>query len=451
MRPEERIWIALDVPGLEYAMPIVRQTRDFVGGYKIGKELFTAEGPRAVEAIKHIGGKVFLDLKYHDIPTTVAKAGVAAARLGVEMFNVHTASGTEMMQMTMAAVIPYRKRPKVLGVTVLTSLKDKDLDQIMGLAEAERSFFNREHVVVTRAKDAQGYGLDGVVCSAKELRAVRKVCGWDFLTMVPGTRSPGAAAHDQKNIETPEYAIANGADYLVIGRQVTEASDVLEELEKIKQEVWQGTKKRFAKDLRRVRAVDFDLVHGWKIKIHREFPNAPRSPFYIDLRLLQSHPHLLDRAADIMAEHIRLSGFPFELICGVPSAATPLATCISQKMGIPMITPRMEEKLHGKENSIDGVWQNGQWVLLIDDIRTTGGSKEEVIAFLKRMGLQVSGVCVLIDRGDGSDTVGGVPFTAVYKWVDVLAWYHADNIVTFDEYSISLDYPSVLAAHLRSK
>ena len=116
-----------------------------------------------------------------------------------------------------------------------------------------------------------------------------------------------------------------------------------------------------------------------------------------------------------------------------------------------MITPRMEEKLHGKENSIDGVWQNGQWVLLIDDIRTTGGSKEEVIAFLKRMGLQVSGVCVLIDRGDGSDTVGGVPFTAVYKWVDVLAWYHADNIVTFDEYSISLDYPSVLAAHLRSK
>lgn len=234
MKLKERIWIALDVPTYNEAMQIVDTTRGKVGGYKVGSQLFTAVGPLAVRAIREMGERVFLDLKYHDTPDTVAKAALTAAQLGAGMFNLHIVGGEEMMKKTMAALAKLPQRPKVLGVTVLTSLQSSDLEKDTGAK------LNREVLVVLRAKLAQTCGLDGVVCSARELRAIREACGQDFLTVVPGTRSPGEATHDQRNVETPEYAVANGADILVVGRQVTESRDPLSEIARIAEEIKAG-------------------------------------------------------------------------------------------------------------------------------------------------------------------------------------------------------------------
>jgi orotidine-5'-phosphate decarboxylase len=235
MEARERLIVALDVSTLEQARRLVAELHDLAGMFKVGLELFCSYGPRAVETVLEQGGGVFLDLKYHDIPNTVAGAARAAVRMGVSMFNVHVAGGAEMMKAALEAArqdAGSEAMPKVLGVTVLTSLGADQLQDELGLVRP------LQEQVVFWAKQARDCGLSGVVASPREIETIRQRCGDDFLIVTPGIRLVGAEQGDQKRISTPGAAIRSGADYLVVGRPITKAPDprraalaIIEEME----------------------------------------------------------------------------------------------------------------------------------------------------------------------------------------------------------------------------
>lgn len=195
---------------------------------KVGKHAFTRFGPALVRELIHQKFSVFLDLKYHDIPNTVAEACKAAAEMGVWMLNVHVAGGQKMLLAAREAIntFPKNKRPLLIGVTVLTSLDDADLKQL-GMHDSV------ENTVLRLAKNAKTAGLDGVVCSANEVTVLRKALGDDFLLVTPGIRLLGDDSDDQKRVMTPEAAFAAGADYIVMGRSIVQANDSVEKLKLI--------------------------------------------------------------------------------------------------------------------------------------------------------------------------------------------------------------------------
>ncbi len=215
------IFCALDTTDLNRARDLAHDLVGKVGGLKIGKEFFTAHGPAGVRKVIPEGMPLFLDLKFHDIPNTVAGAVRAALPLAPAMLNVHAAGGTTMMAAAREAAGDSADRPWVLGVTVLTSLDAQDLAAtgVSGTPEDQ---------VLRLATLAQGAGLDGVVCSAREISALRATCGPDFKLVVPGIRPAGSATGDQKRTMTPAEALERGADVLVIGRPISSADNPAE-------------------------------------------------------------------------------------------------------------------------------------------------------------------------------------------------------------------------------
>ena len=233
---QERLVLALDVDSLEKAEELVDKLSNYVGVFKIGNQLFTAEGPKVVEMINQKGGKVFLDLKFHDIPNTVAGAAEVATELGVYIFDVHASGGAEMMRSAVEAskrisLTSGKRRSLILGVTILTSLNQEILEKELGITARV------EEQVRRLAKLAQAAGLDGVTASSWEIAEIRKACGRDFIILTPGIRPAGKSFGDQKRIMTPQEAIKLGADFLVIGRPITEASDPVEATKKILKEM----------------------------------------------------------------------------------------------------------------------------------------------------------------------------------------------------------------------
>jgi orotidine-5'-phosphate decarboxylase len=197
---------------------------------KVGKELFTSAGPQFVEQLQKRGFDVFLDLKFHDIPNTTAQACKAAASLGVWMVNVHALGGRRMMETAREALENVANRPKLIAVTVLTSMAQEDLHGI-GITASPAEMVSR---LAGLAKDS---GLDGVVCSAQEASALRQQCGKDFCLVTPGIRPTNVAANDQSRIMTPRAALEAGSSYLVIGRPITQATDPLTALKEISQDI----------------------------------------------------------------------------------------------------------------------------------------------------------------------------------------------------------------------
>ncbi len=211
--------VALDVPDLDTACRLLDRLCPVVRYYKVGSQLFTAAGPQAVQEVHRRGGRVFLDLKFHDIPSTVERAAQAATRLGVWMFNVHACGGLEMMRRAgTAARSASGDSPRVLAVTALTSADAGTLEQV-GLAEEPRTYALR------LARLAQAAGLDGVVCSVQEVEAVKQHCGRHFLAVVPGVRPRQVEGDDQARTGSLQEAVRAGADYVVVGRPVLLAED----------------------------------------------------------------------------------------------------------------------------------------------------------------------------------------------------------------------------------
>jgi orotidine-5'-phosphate decarboxylase len=196
---------------------LARKLRGAAGLMKVGGQLFTAEGPRAVEKLADLGFEIFLDLKFHDIPNTVAGAVASAAQLaGIRLLTLHTLGGTAMMRAAREAVPSKKKRPALLGVTILTSMDAAALTEI-GIADSPGTR------ALALARLAQESGLDGVVASAHEVRVIRAACGPKFLIVVPGVRPANSSTNDQSRVATPAEAISWGADYLVVGRPITAA------------------------------------------------------------------------------------------------------------------------------------------------------------------------------------------------------------------------------------
>lgn len=228
MTTQSLVFVALDYADADSAWPLVEKLSPQQCGLKVGKELFTSAGPEFVKALVARGFKVFLDLKFHDIPTTVNKAVRAAAELGVWMVNVHASGGLRMLEAARAAVADMPNRPYVIAVTVLTSMTADDLQEIGITATPEQH-------VLRLAKLAKSAGLDGVVCSAWEAEAIASACGHGFMRVTPGIRPAGAAAGDQRRIMTPAEAAALGIEVLVIGRPITQAEDPVAALGSIQQ------------------------------------------------------------------------------------------------------------------------------------------------------------------------------------------------------------------------
>lgn len=212
------VYVALDTPDLAGALDLVRAVGAHVGGFKIGLEFIAAQGPDGIRQIVALGRPVFADVKFHDIPNTVAGAVRALAPLGPAIFNVHASGGLKMMQAAREAAHSVARPPKVLGVTVLTSFAEDDLAQV-------RQEGPLASQVVHLARLAQEARLDGVVCSPWEAEAVRAACGPGFLIVTPGVRPASAALGDQSRVMTPAEALRAGADSLVIGRPITAAAD----------------------------------------------------------------------------------------------------------------------------------------------------------------------------------------------------------------------------------
>jgi orotidine-5'-phosphate decarboxylase len=238
--PRDRLIFALDVGGgLEEALSWVGRLWNHVGLFKVGKESFVRYGTEIVRQIHARGGKVFLDLKFHDIPNTVARAAEAACGLGVAMFNLHALGGMRMMVETVGAVRTFTERsggkpPLILAVTVLTSLNDDDL-KLLGFNGGTRE------TALHLARLAQDAGVSGVVASAEDAAAIRQACGGQFWIVTPGIRgAKEVAGEDQKRIVTPAEAVAAGADYLVVGRPIRQAADPAGEADAITEEIVRG-------------------------------------------------------------------------------------------------------------------------------------------------------------------------------------------------------------------
>ena len=232
---KDKLIVALDVDHLEKAERLVKQLSGTVRIFKVGKELFTAAGPEAIRMVHRYEGKVFLDLKFHDIPNTVAGAVRSAASSGIFMCNVHTLGGREMLEGAVRALeaVSTEKaagKPLLIGVTILTSMSDEALREIGILSHVEDE-------VLQLASLAKDCGLSGVVASGLEAPVIRKVCGKRFLIVTPGVRPAWAARGDQKRVLTPRQAMENGADFIVVGRPVIAAKNPVEAAQKILKEI----------------------------------------------------------------------------------------------------------------------------------------------------------------------------------------------------------------------
>lgn len=236
----ERLIVALDVNDLGELRSWVKRLAAEVGMFKVGKQLFTHAGPQAVRLVQELGGEVFLDLKFHDIPNTVAKAAVEATRLGVKMFNVHASGSLDMMRTTVKEVRRVclqekRRKPIMLAVTVLTSLNQDDLKRV----GVDGKMTDQ---VVRLALLTQEAGMDGVVASPHEVADIRSACGPRFVIVTPGIRPRESGKGDQQRVMTPQDAVQVGVDYIVVGRPILEAKDAVAVAREIVSEMERGSR-----------------------------------------------------------------------------------------------------------------------------------------------------------------------------------------------------------------
>jgi orotidine-5'-phosphate decarboxylase len=227
---DPKIIVALDYPNAAPALALADRLEHSLCRLKVGKELFTATGPSLLEKLMQRGFEIFLDLKFHDIPNTTAQACKAAASLGVWMLNVHALGGRKMLEAAREAIARSEEQPKLIAVTVLTSMAQPDLSEI-GINATPADMVLR---LATVARDS---GLDGVVCSAQEAALLRKHCGNEFCLVTPGIRPASASRDDQSRVMTPQAAMQAGSSYLVIGRPITQAVDPLRALLDINREI----------------------------------------------------------------------------------------------------------------------------------------------------------------------------------------------------------------------
>ncbi|MFA5098925.1 MAG: orotidine-5'-phosphate decarboxylase [Candidatus Paceibacterota bacterium] len=388
MLARERIIVALDVGDMDKALFFVSLLASRGVCFKVGLELITSVGgPEITKTMSMLNGRVFYDGKFNDIPNTIAGAAKAVAKMKVKMFNLHASSGIEGMR----AAVANKGQSLVLAVTVLTSLEENNAHLIFGAPSKAK--------VLQFARDAKLAGCDGIVCSPQELEFLAKNDEVkSLLKVTPGIRASNAAPDDQKRTLTPEEAAYKGADFLVIGRPITTAKDPVEAVLEISAEIARGLKKKLHMLLFNSQKIKFG---AFKLKLHEEFPNAPLSPIYMDIRNLSEPAYAL--IGDILHEFVVRNGIEFDYVIGIPKAGEPIGRALANAIGKPLLRMgKIEDKGSRKisANILDQ-FEPGKRVILVDDVITKADTKREAINAVKANGLEVAATVVLYDRQQG--------------------------------------------------
>lgn len=357
---------------------------------KIGMELFYQEGPEIVRYLKDAGHDVFLDLKLHDIPNTVEKAMRGLAKLGVDVTCVHAAGGIRMMEAAMRGLEEGTpeggKRPLLLAITQLTSTSEEEMhaDQLIEVP--------LEKSVIHYANCAKKAGLDGVVSSAWEVEAIKGTAGDEFVCLTPGIRPEGTVAGDQTRVVTPSQAREIGSTFIVVGRPITQATDPYEAYRAIQTE-WSQPKmnveQSIAKDLLEIEAVFLNPSDPFT------WASGIKSPIYCDNRITMSYPKVRKEIAKGLASKIKEAFPEVQVIAGTATAGIPHAAWVAEILDLPMVYIRSKAKDHGKGNQIEGRIVEGQKMVVIEDLISTGGSVLEAAEAAKREGAAILGVAAI--------------------------------------------------------
>ena len=357
---------------------------------KIGMELFYQEGPEIVRYLKDAGHDVFLDLKLHDIPNTVEKAMRGLAKLGVDLTCVHAAGGIRMMEAAMRGLEEGTpeggKRPLLLAITQLTSTSEEEMhaDQLIEVS--------LEKSVIHYASCAKKAGLDGVVSSAWEVEAIKETAGDEFVCLTPGIRPEGTVVGDQTRVVTPSQAREIGSTFIVVGRPITQATDPYEAYRAIQTE-WSQPKmnveQSIAKDLLEIEAVFLNPSNPFT------WASGIKSPIYCDNRITMSYPKVRKEIAKGLARKIKEAFPEVQVIAGTATAGIPHAAWVAEILDLPMVYIRSKAKDHGKGNQIEGRIVEGQKMVVIEDLISTGGSVLEAAEAAKREGAAILGVAAI--------------------------------------------------------
>ena len=357
---------------------------------KIGMELFYQEGPEIVRYLKDAGHDVFLDLKLHDIPNTVEKAMRGLAKLGIDVTCVHAAGGIRMMEAAMRGLEEGTpeggKRPLLLAITQLTSTSEEEMhaDQLIEVP--------LEKSVIHYANCAKKAGLDGVVSSAWEVEAIKETAGDEFVCLTPGIRPEGTVAGDQTRVVTPSQAREIGSTFIVVGRPITQATDPYEAYRTIQTE-WSQPKmnveQSIAKDLLEIEAVFLNPSDPFT------WASGIKSPIYCDNRITMSYPKVRKEIAKGLASKIKEAYPEVQVIAGTATAGIPHAAWVAEILDLPMVYIRSKAKDHGKGNQIEGRIVEGQKMVVIEDLISTGGSVLEAAEAAKREGADILGVAAI--------------------------------------------------------
>ncbi len=357
---------------------------------KIGMELFYQEGPEIVRYLKDGGHDVFLDLKLHDIPNTVEKAMRGLAKLGVDVTCVHASGGIRMMEAAMRGLEEGTpeggKRPLLLAITQLTSTSEEEMhaDQLIEVP--------LEKSVIHYANCAKKAGLDGVVSSAWEVEAIKETAGDEFVCLTPGIRPEGTVAGDQTRVVTPSQAREIGSTFIVVGRPITQATDPYEAYRTIQTE-WSQPKmnveQSIAKDLLEIEAVFLNPSDPFT------WASGIKSPIYCDNRITMSYPNVRKEIAKGLASKIKEAFPEVQVIAGTATAGIPHAAWVAEILDLPMVYIRSKAKDHGKGNQIEGRIVEGQKMVVIEDLISTGGSVLEAAEAAKREGADILGVAAI--------------------------------------------------------
>ncbi len=357
---------------------------------KIGMELFYQEGPEIVRYLKDAGHDVFLDLKLHDIPNTVEKAMRGLAKLGIDVTCVHAAGGIRMMEAAMRGLEEGTpeggKRPLLLAITQLTSTSEEEMhaDQLIEVP--------LEKSVIHYVNCAKKAGLDGVVSSAWEVEAIKETAGDEFVCLTPGIRPEGTVAGDQTRVVTPSQAREIGSTFIVVGRPITQATDPYEAYRTIQTE-WSQPKmnveQSIAKDLLEIEAVFLNPSDPFT------WASGIKSPIYCDNRITMSYPKVRKEIAKGLASKIKEAFPEVQVIAGTATAGIPHAAWVAEILDLPMVYIRSKAKDHGKGNQIEGRIVEGQKMVVIEDLISTGGSVLEAAEAAKREGADILGVAAI--------------------------------------------------------
>jgi orotidine-5'-phosphate decarboxylase len=400
---------------------------------KIGMELYYGVGKEMVREAKDRGFRVFLDLKLYDIPNTVRRAMTAIGRLGVDFVTIHAAGGSEMLRAGLeglrqgageAGVEP----AKLLAITQLTSIDETILR-------------DQQHVDIPLIESVADYahladecGLAGVVCSAKEVRAIREVTRPGFLCVTPGIRPSGWAKDDQRRVVTPQAARELGANAIVVGRPITRAADPVAAYETIRDEFLGDSRQ----DARRV-AADLLSIHAVTLSPSEPFTWASgmHTPIYCDNRLTISYPQVRQDIHTAMSRLIRREFGDVDVIAGTATAGIPHAAWVAEDLGKPMIYVRSKPKDHGKGRQIEGVLRKGQRVVVIDDLVSTGGSVLKAVKAVQAEGAQVAGVVSIfsyqLPQADTNFSQAGVTYKYVTGYSTMIAEAEERGLVSHEE------------------